>query len=61
MDLDTPPFHDKVEFLHQLFDDTLADVAEGSDVIGKYLYAFAHATLLSTLENASPLTIKSPF
>jgi hypothetical protein len=44
MDLHSPPFHDKVELLLQLFDDALADVAEGSDVVRKYLNADGHGT-----------------
>jgi hypothetical protein len=42
MDLHTPPFHNKVELLLQLFDDALADVAEWSDVIGKDLNMDGH-------------------
>jgi len=42
MDLHAPPFDRKVEFLFQLFDDPVADIAEGSDVIGKDLHADGH-------------------
>jgi hypothetical protein len=42
MDLHAPPFDFEIEFLLQLFDDALADIAEGSDVIGKYLHADGH-------------------
>jgi hypothetical protein len=42
MDLHAPPFHRKVEFLLQLFDDALADVAEGSDVVGEDFNADGH-------------------
>jgi hypothetical protein len=42
MDLYTPPFDLKIELLLQLFDDAVADVAEGSDVIGKDLNAYGH-------------------
>jgi hypothetical protein len=42
MDLHTSPIDLKVEFLFQLFDDALADVAEGSDVIGKDLHGDSH-------------------
>jgi len=42
VDLDAPPDDLKVEFLFQLFDDALADVAEGSDVIGEDLHADGH-------------------
>jgi hypothetical protein len=42
MNLHTPPFDFKVEFLLQLFDDALADVAEGSDIVGKNFYAGSH-------------------
>jgi len=42
MDLHAPPFDLEVEFLFQLFDDALADIAEGSDVIGKDLHADGH-------------------
>jgi hypothetical protein len=42
MDLHTSPIDLKVEFLFQLFDDALADVAEGSDVIGKDLHEDRH-------------------
>jgi hypothetical protein len=44
MDLHADPFHREVELLLQLFDDALADVAEGSDVIGEHLYADGHGT-----------------
>jgi len=42
MDLHTSPEDLKVEFLFQLFDDALADVAKGSDVIGKDLDPDGH-------------------
>jgi hypothetical protein len=42
MDLHPTPLDLKIEFLFQLFDDALADVAEGSDVIGKDLHADGH-------------------
>jgi hypothetical protein len=51
MDFQTLPFYLKVEFLLQLFDDALADVAEGSDVIGKNRNADAHVlTYLNLLQ-----------
>src|SRR5512144_2208800 len=42
MDLNAGPFHREIELLLQLFDDALADVAEGSDVVGKDLHADGH-------------------
>jgi hypothetical protein len=42
MDLHAQPFDRKVEFLLQLFDDALADVAEGSDVVGENLDTDRH-------------------
>ena len=42
MDLNTTPFDNKVELLLQLFDDTLADVAERSDIVGKDLNRDGH-------------------
>jgi hypothetical protein len=42
MDLQSPPFDRKIELLFKLFDDALADEAEGSDVIGKDLNADGH-------------------
>jgi hypothetical protein len=42
MDLHAPPFDLKIELLLQLFDDAFADIAEGSDVIGKDLNAYGH-------------------
>jgi len=42
MDLNAPPFDLKIELLLQFFDDTFADVAEGSDVIGEDLNAYGH-------------------
>src|SRR5574341_121804 len=42
VDLHSPPFDDKVELLLQLFDDALADVAEGSDVVGEDCNADGH-------------------
>jgi hypothetical protein len=47
MDLNALPFRRKVELLLQFFDDALADVAERSDVIGKYPNVYAHVTPLS--------------
>jgi hypothetical protein len=42
MDFHAPPFDFELEFLLQLFDDAFADVAEGSDVVGKDLHAYGH-------------------
>jgi hypothetical protein len=42
MDLNTTPFDNKIELLLQLFDDALADVAEGSDIVGKDLNRDGH-------------------
>jgi hypothetical protein len=42
VELHAEPFDLEVEFLFQLFDDALADVAEGSDVIGIHLHADGH-------------------
>ena len=50
MDLHALPFDFEVEFLFQLFDDALANVAEGSDVIGKHLHADGHGNLVLTIE-----------
>jgi hypothetical protein len=44
MDLYTPPFDLEIELLPQLFDDAFADVAEGSDVIGKNFNVNTHGT-----------------
>jgi hypothetical protein len=46
MDLNPGPFHREIELILQLFDDAFADVAEGSDVIGKDLYADCHGIAL---------------
>jgi len=43
MDLHAPPFDLKFELLLQFFDDALADVAEGSDIIGKDLHTDGHS------------------
>jgi hypothetical protein len=37
MDFHADPFYFEVELFLQLVDDALADVAEGSDVIGEHL------------------------
>ncbi|HAK60043.1 MAG TPA: hypothetical protein DCO77_06615 [Nitrospiraceae bacterium] len=42
MDLDTQPLHLEVEFLLQLFDKSLADVAERSYIVGKDPNVYAH-------------------
>ena len=42
MDLNAPPFDLKIELMLQFFDDTFADVAERSDVIGEDLNAYGH-------------------
>src|SRR5512143_3703712 len=42
MDLNAGPFHRDIELFLQFFDDALADVAEGSDVIGEDLHADGH-------------------
>ena len=42
MNFNAPPFDCNVEFLLQLFDDALADVAEGSDVVRKNFDADRH-------------------
>ncbi len=42
MDLNAPPFDLKVELMLQSFDDAFANVAEGSDIIGKDLNAYGH-------------------
>ncbi len=49
MNLYTPPFDCKVKFLLQLFDDALADVAEGSDIVGKNFYAESHKKRLTRM------------
>ena len=46
MDLESQPFHAEVKFLLQLVDKFPADVAEGSDVVGKDLNVDAHGSLL---------------
>jgi hypothetical protein len=35
MNLNAQPLDVKIELLLQLFDDALADIAEGSDIVGK--------------------------
>jgi hypothetical protein len=47
MDLYTPPFDLEIELLLQLFDDTFADVAERSDVIGEDADVGGHGKPLS--------------
>ena len=42
MDFNAPPFDFQVEFLLQLFDEALADIAEGSDIVGKNFDADRH-------------------
>jgi hypothetical protein len=42
MDLDAEPFHLEIELLAKSFDKSLADVAEGSDVIGEDANRYAH-------------------
>ncbi len=42
MDLHASPFDLKIELLLQSFDDTFADVAEGSDIIRKNLNGYGH-------------------
>jgi len=46
MDLHAQPFDFEVEFLLQLFDDALADIAEGSDIIGKNFDMDGHKRVL---------------
>jgi hypothetical protein len=46
MDFHAPPFDLKIELLLQFFDDAFADVAEGSDIIGKDLNAYGHKSNL---------------
>jgi hypothetical protein len=47
MDLYTPPFDLEIELLLQFFDDTFADVAERSDVIGEDADVGGHGKPLS--------------
>ncbi len=42
MDLHAPPFDLKIELLLQFFDEAFADVAEGSDIVGKDLNECGH-------------------
>jgi len=42
MNLRAPPRDLKIELLLQLFDDAFADVAEGSDIVGKNLQVDGH-------------------
>ena len=42
MNLHAPPFDLKIELLLQFFDDAFADVAEGSDIVGKDLNEYGH-------------------
>jgi len=51
MDLHAPPFDLKIELLLQFFDDAFADVAEGSDIIGKDLHDYGHESDLVLSEN----------
>jgi hypothetical protein len=51
MDLQTLPLHGEIELLFQLFDDALADIAEGSDVIGKDRNTNTHGIPLSPDED----------
>jgi hypothetical protein len=44
MDFDAQPLDSQVEFLPELFDDAFADIAEGSDVIGKNADGYGHGT-----------------
>jgi hypothetical protein len=46
MDLESQPFHGEVKFLPQLVGNAHADVAEGSDSVGKDLNADAHGLYL---------------
>jgi hypothetical protein len=54
MDLQTLPGDLEVKFLLEFFDDAIADVAEGSDVIGKDLHAYGHENTPVSLENEVP-------
>jgi len=56
MNFYAPPFDCKVEFLLQFFDDTLADIAEGSDVVRKNLDADRHSNILIR-RNRAPLQL----
>ena len=47
MDFPAGPFHVEVKLLSQLFDDALADVAEGSYVIGEDADVDGHNKSLS--------------
>jgi hypothetical protein len=47
MELDAVPFHVELELLLKLFDDAFADIAEGSDIVGKDLYPDGHEIHLS--------------
>ena len=42
MDLESKPLHGDIKLLLQLVDNAHADVAEGSNVVGKDLHADAH-------------------
>ena len=46
MDFHALPFDLKIELLLKFFDDPFADVAEGSDIIGKNLNAYGHESNL---------------
>ena len=53
MDFYTAPVDLKNEFLLQLFDDALADIAEGSDIVGEDPHFNSHVCL--SLEQEYPV------
>ncbi len=46
MDLHAQPFHLEFELFFKLFDKPLADVAEGSDVVGEDAEGYAHEIMI---------------
>jgi hypothetical protein len=54
MNLKGEPFILDGEFFFQLVDNALADIAEGSYIIGKYAHPYGHGLCLSVIARALP-------